>query len=73
MPRMVKTTVYLPASLLLMLKTVARNHEVSEAEVIRRAIDEYTERNAPRPTLPLFDNVAPIEDWDEAMKGFGRD
>jgi hypothetical protein len=70
---MVKTTVYLPGPLLARLKNVARDQDVSEAETIRRALDEYTARNAPRPTLPLFANLPPIEDWDEALRGFGED
>lgn len=73
MARMVKTTVYLSDSLKKRVEQAAREEGRPEAEIIRAALDEYTVRHAPRPTLPLFDNVRPVEDWDEAMKGFGKD
>jgi hypothetical protein len=75
MARMTKTTVYLPASLLARVKQVAADRAESEAEVIRAALDEFTARNAPKPTLPLFSagEIAPIDDWDEALHGFGDD
>jgi hypothetical protein len=73
MARMSKTTVYLPEGLRLRMKRVAVERGESEAEIIRAAIDEFTAKHAPRPTMPLFDNLPPIEDWDEAMRGFGED
>ena len=73
MAHMRKTTVYLPDPLLQRVKGVARENDISEAEAIRRALEDYTARNAPRPTLPLFSNVPPIENWDEAMRDFGKD
>ncbi len=70
-----KTTVYLPDPLKARLERTARVLGISEAEAIRSAIDAYAMPDHPRPTLPLFTSgeVAPIEDWDEAMRGFGRD
>src|SRR4051794_35229216 len=51
---MVKTTVYLPDELKRRLELTATTEGRSEAEVIRIALVEYTERNRPRPRLPLF-------------------
>jgi hypothetical protein len=70
-----KTTVYLPDDLKRRLERTAREQNRSEAEVLRIALDEYTRRERPRPTLPLFASgeVAPIEDLDEAMRGFGEE
>lgn len=70
-----KTTVYLPDALKLRLERFAREKQTSEAEVIREAVERFTaERDVPRPTLPLFDSgtVVPIEDFDEALEGFGE-
>lgn len=72
MSRMLKTTVYLTNELKLRVAGVAERTGRSEAEVIRAALEEYTGRQRPRPTGPLF-SVPPIEDWDEAMRGFGED
>jgi hypothetical protein len=68
-----KTTVYLSDDLKLRLKRVAGDRGVSESEVVRAAIDEYTRTHA-RPRLPLFSigEFEPITDWDEAMRGFGE-
>jgi hypothetical protein len=71
MAKMRKTTVYLPEPLLVRVKRVARDRAVSEAEVIRSALEEYTEHERPRPRFPLF-SAPPIKDWDEAMRGFGE-
>ena len=78
MARMLKTTVYLPERLLAQLKRVAAERKESEAAVIRTAIEEYTTRNAPRPTLPLFDGAGfppDLAERDEEYlaEGFGRD
>jgi Ribbon-helix-helix protein, copG family len=70
---MVKTTVYLPEELKGRLERLARDRGRSEAELIRTALEEFTARERPRPTLPLFSSGKPITDWDEAMKGFGED
>jgi hypothetical protein len=69
---MVKTTIYLPDELKRRVERLARERNTSEAEVIRAALDEYTVREQPRLRLPLF-SAEPIEDFDEAMKGFGED
>jgi hypothetical protein len=71
-----KTTVYLPDDLKLRLERAADDNGLSEAELIRAAVDEYTRTHVrPRPRLPLFssDELAAITDWDEAMRGFGED
>ena len=70
-----KTTVYLPDALKARLERVAEETRTSEAEVIREAIDRFTgERERPSPKAPLFDSgtVAPVEDFDEALQGFGE-
>jgi metal-responsive CopG/Arc/MetJ family transcriptional regulator len=70
-----KTTVYLPDALKARLTRVAVEKRTSEAEIIREAIDNYTaDRERRRPTAPLFagGTVAPVEDFDEALRGFGE-
>lgn len=75
MASMRKTTVYLPDHLKRRLEQTARLQHRSEADVLRSALDEYTRRERPRPTLPLFARgaVAPVADFDEALRGFGED
>jgi hypothetical protein len=71
-----KTTIYLPDELKRRIERAARANGMSEAAVIRMAIDRYTQADAsPRPKLPLFNSgtVVPIDDWDEALRGFGED
>jgi hypothetical protein len=72
--RLKKTTVYLPDDLKRRLERTAQEQHRAEAEVVRAALDEYMRRVGPRPTLPLFaaGEVAPVEDWEEAMRGFGE-
>lgn len=72
-PRMEKTTVYLPADLKARVVATARTRGTSEAAVIRDALDQYTER--PRPRLPLFSSGDPVlaERVDELLEGFGED
>jgi hypothetical protein len=77
MPYMLKTTVYLPDALKERLERAARDNGVSEADVIRAALDEYTRSTVrPRPRLPLVDVVGPgdlAERVDERLaEGFGR-
>ena len=72
MARMLKTTVYVPDLLKRRIEALAKRTGRSEAEVIRAALEDDAGREAPRPRFPLFDNVPPIEDWDEAMRGFGE-
>ena len=69
---MVKTTVYLPAELKLRLERMSEDSNLSEAELIRRALEELTGTHRPRPRLGLFPSGAEVDDWDEAMKGFGE-
>ncbi len=68
---MLKTTVYVPDWLKRRIETLAETTGRSEAEVIRSALEEYAAREAPRPRLGIF-SAPPIEDWDEAMRGFGE-
>ena len=68
---MLKTTVYLPNALKEQIEGLAERSGRSEADVIRTALEEYTNRQRPRPRAPLF-SAPPIEDWDEAMRGFGE-
>jgi Arc/MetJ-type ribon-helix-helix transcriptional regulator len=70
---MEKTTVYLPESLVQRVKRVAARKRVSEASVIRAAIELYTDTvERPRPRVALYETGAPITDWDEALRGFGE-
>lgn len=69
-----KTTLYLPDELKARVERVAEETRRSEADVIRTAIDQYTNAPRPRPRFPLFESLGePITDWDEAMRGFGED
>jgi hypothetical protein len=72
---MVKTTVYLPDDLKRRVERVAAQQGRSEAEVIRAALDRYTDAAArPRPRLPLFESGIPdlAERTDEYLAGFGE-
>lgn len=75
---MVKTTIYFPDDLKRRVERAARDRDLSEAEVIRLAVDAAVPPlERPRPTLPLFrgtgeTNIA--ERVDELLaEGFGRD
>ena len=73
---MVKTTIYLPDELKRRVEHAARERNVSEAEVIRTAVDAAVPPlERPRPILPLFNSGRGdlVERWDELMEGFGRD
>ena len=77
MPRMTKTTLYLPVALKTRLERVAADRGESEAEVIRAALDAYTAERRPRPRLPLAAGAGVPTDLservDEALaEGFGR-
>lgn len=64
---------YLPESLVRRVKRVAARKRVSEASVIRAAIELYTDTvERPRPRVALYETGAPITDWDEALSGFGE-
>jgi hypothetical protein len=64
-----KTTVYLPDDLKARLEQTAQAEQRSEATVIRDALESYVGQTT-SPTLPLFE-AEPIEDFDEALRGFG--
>ena len=71
-----KTTIYLPEPLRNRVKHAAAERRVSEAEIIRSAIEAYTTpKERPRPKLPLFDSGKGglAENVDEALRGFGED
>jgi hypothetical protein len=68
----VKTTIYLPEAMKLQIEALAQERGCPEADVIRTALEEYTARERPRPRLGIF-SARPIEDWDEALRGFGED
>jgi hypothetical protein len=75
---MKRTTLYLPDSLKQRVERVAHDRNVSEAELMRTAIDEYTRGAArPRPKLPLFESIGDsnlAERVDEILaEGFGRE
>lgn len=71
---MTKTTVYLPEDLKAVVKQVAAERRVSEAEVIRDAIRQLGETTArPRPRVGIFSSGDPIaRRVDELLKGFGE-
>ena len=70
---MKKTTVYLPDELKAALERAAQGR--SEAELVREAVRELTQRlEPPRPRLPLFSSGDPTlaERVDEELReGFG--
>ena len=64
---------YLPEGLLRRIKGVAARKRMSEAAVIRAALEHYTsEVERPRPRVALFETGAPVDDWDRALDGFGE-
>ena len=73
---MKKTTVYLPDELKAALERAAAAQGRSEADLIREAVRELTQRlEQPRPRLPLFSSGDPTlaERVDEELKkGFGE-
>jgi hypothetical protein len=72
---MQKTTVYLPTNTKRALARLAAARGVSEAELIREALDAATAKAIPpRPKLPLFKSGKPrlAERLDEALSGFGE-
>jgi hypothetical protein len=72
---MVKTTVYLPETTKKSLSRLAESQRLSEAELIRTAIERMLEsEQPPRPTLPLFASGQSdlAERFDEYLEGFGE-
>ena len=71
---MKKTTVYLPDDLKAALERAAAEKGKSEAELIRKAVEELVRGlERPRPRLPLFSSGDPTlaERVDEELRGFG--
>lgn len=71
---MQKTTVYIPKDVKRALARVAAARGLSEAEVIREALQTATAQPAAaRPRLPLFRSGKPklAERVEEALSGFG--
>jgi Arc/MetJ-type ribon-helix-helix transcriptional regulator len=69
-----KTTVYLPDDLKRKVERVAADHRMSEAEVIRAALNEYTAHRPPRPRAGTFSHGSLADRVDELLReGFGRD
>lgn len=72
---MTKTTVYLPDDTKQRLTREAQRRGVSEAALIRQAIDELIRERRPRPAVPLFRSgrtgVAGDVDGELDRLGFG--
>jgi len=73
---MKKTTIYLPDELKAALERAAAAQGRSEAELVREAVRELTQRlEPPRPRLPLFssgDSTLAERVDEELRKGFGE-
>lgn len=72
---MVKTTVYLPGPLKRQLEAQAQRSGLSEAQLIRGAIERMLQESpSPSPRLPLFASGDPelAERVEEALAGFGE-
>ena len=72
---MKKTTVYLPDDLKAALERAAAEKGQSEAELIRKAVEELVRGlERPRPRLPLFSSGDPTlaRRFDEELRGFGE-
>lgn len=69
-----KTTVYLPDDLKRALKQAAARRGISEAEVIRSAIQREVGTLRPRPRAGLFSGDGVRIDWNsnDHLKGFGE-
>jgi hypothetical protein len=71
----VKTTIYLPEPMKRDLARMAHEEGLSEAELIRAAIDKLLmTRSGRRPKLPLFSSGQPglAERVDDELAGFGE-
>jgi hypothetical protein len=73
---MKKTTLYLPDELKAALERAARIQKRSEADLLRQAVKDLTDKlGPPKPRLPLFDSGDPTfaDRVDEELsKGFGE-
>ena len=65
-----RTTVYLPHDLKDRLADEARRRGITEAECVRRAVEQWLAR--PRPRGGLFAAGDIVERMDELMEGFGE-
>jgi hypothetical protein len=71
---MEKTTVYIEEPVKRRLARMARERGVSEASLIRTALERLLDDSSPRPTLPLFHSGDPIlpDQVDQLLgDGFG--
>lgn len=72
---MKKTTVYLPEDLKAALERAAAAQGRSEADLIRQAVQDLTQRlEPPKPRLPLFrsDDSTLARRFDEELRSFGE-
>lgn len=72
---MTKSTVYLPEEIKNQLREVAAREQRSEADIIRESIElNLRLKNAPRPTLPLFQGAPSdlAENSDAYLEGYGE-
>jgi hypothetical protein len=72
---MQKTTIYLPEDLKHAMARLAQARGVSEAELVREALQALTKAaTPPRPRLPLFKSGQPglAENVEDALEGFGQ-
>ena len=69
---MQKTTVYLPEELKAAIERKAQRAGLSEAEVIRRAIEADVAGERPRPRPGIFSVEPFAERVDELLEGFGE-
>ncbi|MGH3089423.1 MAG: CopG family transcriptional regulator [Rubrobacteraceae bacterium] len=72
---MKKTTIYLPEDLKSSLGRIAKERGISEAALIRKAVQELVRgAEPPRPRLPLFSGDDPTlaRRFDEELRGFGE-
>lgn len=65
-----RTTVYLPHELKERLAVEAKVRGITEAECVRRAVEQWLAR--PRPRGGLFAAGDIVERMDELMEGFGE-
>jgi hypothetical protein len=72
---MQKTTIYLPEDLKRAMSRLAQARGISEAELVREALQALTNAaTPPRPRLPLFRSgrAGLAERVEEALEGFGQ-
>jgi Arc/MetJ-type ribon-helix-helix transcriptional regulator len=70
-----KTTIYLPEELKHAMARLAQARGISEAELMREALQALTKSaTPPRPRLPLFKSGLPglADNVEDALEGFGQ-